>query len=88
MKNNTDFLQVAEVVNDNSYLTAYASKIKEDDDDINISLKKDQKTVEYQETLKIYVENIGKKIYIYIDQYMKLSMLHFLRKLNCFHKHV
>ena len=39
MKHNHDLLQVAEVVNDDTYLTANASKINEDNDDMIISVK-------------------------------------------------
>ena len=40
MKNNPYLLQVAEVVNADADLTADTIKINEDDDDMNISVKK------------------------------------------------
>ena len=53
-------LQEAEVANSDVDLTADASKISEDDDDMNISVKKEHKTVEYQETFEIDAVNIAK----------------------------
>ena len=61
MKNNPYLLQVAEVVNTDSSLTADATKINEDDYDVKISKKAEENNVGYQETLKIDVKNI--KIY-------------------------
>ena len=49
------------MVNADSDLNADASKISEDDYSMNISVKGEQKNVEYQETLKIDVKNINKK---------------------------
>ena len=60
MKNNPDLLQETEVENSGSDLTAYASKIIEDNYNMKISMKEEQKTVEYQETLKVDVKNITK----------------------------
>ena len=60
MKNIPDLLQEAEVENDEADLTAGASKINEDNDNMYISNKEGQKTVGYQETLKVDVENIAK----------------------------
>ena len=39
MKNNPDFLQEAEVINAYIDWTSYASKINEDNDNMNISMK-------------------------------------------------
>ena len=44
-----------------------------------ISMEEENKTVEYQENMKVDVKNIAKKT-PYGDQYMKLLMLHFLKK--------
>ena len=62
MKNNPYLLQVAEVVNADADLTAYTTKINEDDDNMDIPYKEYQKKVEYQETLKIKRENIEENI--------------------------
>ena len=47
--------------NDDAYLNADASKINKDDDNMKISMEEEQKTVEYQETLKVDVKNIPEK---------------------------
>ena len=92
MKNNPDLLQEAEVENDNAYLTLYSDKINEEDDNMKISMEEDHETVEYQETLKLDVKNIAKNKNKYGDQYMKLFIIHFLRKTiffqNLFQTHV
>ena len=44
MKNNPIFLQVSEVVNTDADLTVDASKIHEDDDNMNILVQEEQKT--------------------------------------------
>ena len=80
---NPDLLQESEVANSDVDLTAYASKIIEDDNNMNISTEEEQNNVEYQEILKGYVKNITKK---YGDQYMKLLMLHLLKRRIYFHK--
>ena len=43
-----DLLHVAKVENVDAYLTADAGKINEDNDNMNISYKEHQKTVEYE----------------------------------------
>ena len=48
MKNTPDLLQVAEEENSEADLTADAGKINEDNDNMNISYKEHQKTVEYE----------------------------------------
>ena len=45
-----------------------------------ISVEEEQKTLEYQETMEVDVENISKSKKTYGDQYMKLLILHFLKK--------
>ena len=60
MRNNPDLLQVAEVENSDADLTSDASKINEESANIKISMKEEQKSVEYQEILKIDVGNIAK----------------------------
>ena len=68
--------------NSDPYLFAYASKTNEEDSKMNISEKEAQKTVEYQETLKIDVENIDKNIKtIWIPIYEVIDDL-FLKKQN------
>ena len=62
MKNNPDLLQVAEVKNSDTDVSADASKTNEENWDMNISKKEEHTTVGYQETLKIDVENINKNI--------------------------
>ena len=62
MKNNLDFSIVAELENTDENLNEHASKTIEEDDNTNILEKEDQKTVGYQETLKIDVKNIAKNI--------------------------
>ena len=42
-------------------------------------MKEEQKILEYQETMKVDVENIAKTIR---EQYMKSLILHFLRQQN------
>ena len=49
------------------------------------SMKKDQKTFEYQETMRLDVKNIAKNKKTNGDQYMKLLMLRFLKKRIFFH---
>ena len=61
MKNNMDLIQVAEVVNSDADLTEDVGTINEDDYKMNISMKEEQKNVEFQETLKVDVNNIAKK---------------------------
>ena len=68
-------LQEAKVENSDADLTADASKVNEDNDNMKVSMEEYQETVKYQNTLKLDVENIAKKQYG--DQYMKLFMLHF-----------
>ena len=60
MKNNPDLLQEDEVVNYDAYVTADAGKYNEDSDNINTSMEEEHKTVEYQDTLKVYVKNIAR----------------------------
>ena len=55
MKNNPFLLEEYEVANSYAYLTADAGKIIEDSDNMNISMKEEQKTVEYWKTLKVDV---------------------------------
>ena len=43
-----------------------------------ILMEEHKKTLEYQETMKVEVENIANNIITYVDQYMKLFMLHFM----------
>ena len=59
-----------------SYVAAESNKINEDNDEIIISMEEEQKTLEYQETMKVDVENISKNKHG--DQYMELFQLHFL----------
>ena len=73
-------LQEAEMENSYADLTADARKIIKDDNNIIISMKEEKKTVEYQGTIKLYAKNIS-KINKYGNQYMKLLMHHFLKKL-------
>ena len=54
-------LQEAEVKNYDAGLTAYSRKINEEDDKMSISMEEYQKTVEYQEALKVDAKNISKK---------------------------
>ena len=49
------------MANSEKDLSAYASKINEDNYNMEISMNEYQKTVEYKETLIIYVENIKKR---------------------------
>ena len=86
MKKNPDASVVADVENSDAFLTADASKINEEYENMNLSEKEDQNTVVYQETLKIDVKNINKKLIKHGDQYIKLSMLHFSKKLTFSHK--
>ena len=79
MENNPDLLQVAEVLNADAYLTAYANKINEDYENMNITEKEDQNTVEYQETLKIDVKNINKNKTLWIPIYEVIDATFFLR---------
>ena len=60
MKINPDLLQEAEVENTDAYLTSDASKINEDNDNINISMEEEQENVEYQKTLKVDIKNTTK----------------------------
>ena len=62
MENNHYASVVAEVKNADTYLTADVGKTNEEDEDMKISDKEENKTVGYQETLKIYVNNIDKNI--------------------------
>ena len=50
-----------------------------------ISMGEEQNTLLYQENMKVDVKNIAKKK-TYGDQYMKLLMLHFMKKRIFFHK--
>ena len=64
-KNNPDMLQEyeeQEVEEANSYagVNAEANKIDEENNDMIISMEGEQKTLEYQETIKLDVENIVK----------------------------
>ena len=49
-------------------------------------MEEEHKIVEYQETMKVDVKNIPKKTKTYGDQYMKLLMLHLLKKRIFLHK--
>ena len=73
--------QESEEENVDADVAEYASKIDEDDYNIIISMKEEQKTLGYQETMKVDVKNIAKNLKTYGDQYMKLLMLRFLKKL-------
>ena len=77
MKNNPDESVVSEVANADADLTADASKTNEKYDDMKVLEKEEQKTVGYQETLKMDVKNIEKTPRQHVDQYMRLSMLNF-----------
>ena len=78
MKNNPDLLQEAEVENADADITSDAGKINEYDNNMNISMEKDQDIVKYQKLLK-WMSKISPKKW-YGDQYMKLFVLHSLRK--------
>ena len=54
MKHNPYFLQVSEVINADIYLTVDASKINEDDDNMNISEKEYQKTADFENRCQKY----------------------------------
>ena len=60
MKNNPYVLQVSKEENADAGLTADTSKTNEEDEHIKISDKEEKKTVVYQESFKMYVENIDK----------------------------
>ena len=65
-KYNPDFLQEseeqgAEEENADADVTAEANKINGDDKDMIILIEEEYKNLEYQETMKVYVENIPKK---------------------------
>ena len=77
--------QEAEDANADSDVTADASKVSENYDNMIFSMKKDQKTFEYQETMRLDVKNIAKNKKTNGDQYMKLLMLRFLKKRIFFH---
>ena len=62
MKNNPDLLQEAEVENADADITSDAGKINEYDNNMNISMEKDQDIVKYQKTFKVDVKNIAKKM--------------------------
>ena len=53
---------VSEVANNDADLTKDSGKTNKEDDDMNISEKEEQKTLDYKEALKIYVKNINKNI--------------------------
>ena len=69
--------QEAEEATDDVDVTSDLSKINEDDDNMIISMEEEQKNFEYQETMKVDIENIAKNKKPYGDQYMELFMLHF-----------
>ena len=50
------------MANNDADLTKDAGKTDKKDDDMNISEREEQKTLDYKETLKIYVKNINKDI--------------------------
>ena len=52
--------QEAEEANDDAYITEEANKIGEDNNDMIMSMEEEQKNLEYQETMKVYIENISK----------------------------
>ena len=84
-KNDPDLSVVAEVANADANLTTDESKTNEVDDDMKILEKEDQKTVGYQETLKIYVKNINKSITtIWRPLYEVIDGI-FFEKLTFFH---
>ena len=84
-ENNPYLSVVAEVENSHAYLTTDSSITNEDDDNMNIPDKEEQKTVRYQENLKIYVITLTKTLRKYGDQYMKLLMKTFSKKRTFFH---
>ena len=86
MKNNPDLLQKSEWENSDADLTANSSKINEDDYNMNISMKEERNNLKYQEILNVYVKNINQTKKQYGNQYMKLLMLHFLKKRIFSHK--
>ena len=71
--------QGTEEANADAGVTADVSKMNEDDDKMIISMGKEQKTLEYQETMKVDVKNITKNPKIHGDQYIKLLLLNFLK---------
>ena len=77
-------LQEVDAENADADLTADANKINEDYDNMIIPIEEEQNTVEYQETMKLYVKNIAKKS-IWIPIY---EVIHapFLNILIFFHK--
>ena len=66
------------------YLTVDASKTNEEDFYMYISEKEYQKTVEYQETLKVDVKNINKNIKTIWIQIYEVIDAKFLKKLTIF----
>ena len=68
--------QEAKKANTDAGVTAEANKTDEENSEIVISIKEAQKTLEYQETMKVDVKNIAKNKKTYRDQYLKLFTLH------------
>ena len=66
-------------MNDDADVNVEADKIYEDNNYMIISMEDEQNTLEYQETMKVDVENTSPKK-TYGDQYMQLFMLNFLQK--------
>ena len=70
-------LQESEKQFSDAYVTADASKANEDYENMIISMEEKQNTLNYQETMKVDVDNIIKNKKTYGNQYMKLLMLRF-----------
>ena len=80
MKNNSNVLQVAEVENYDADLTADSSKTNKEDERMNFLQIEGQKTLGYQDTLKIDVESIDKSKNTIWRSICEVIDIHFLKK--------
>ena len=77
--------QEAEEGNDDSDVNTVANKIDKDNNGMIISMEKEQKTLEYQETMKVEVENISKNKKAIWRPIYEVIHAPFLKK-HCFHQ--
>ena len=52
-----------------------------------VTMKEDEKTLEYQETMNVYIENIASKKHSFWRPIYEIIDIHILKKQNYFQQH-
>ena len=71
-------INLSEETNYDDDVNAEANEIDDKNKDMVVTMEEDNKTLEYQKTMNLDIENIAIKINHFGYQYMKLLMIHIL----------